>query len=94
MEYWLHIFILVGIAATLGLSYNLIAGYAGLLSICHAAFYGLGAYTAALLALKGGYSFLVASGCAVLACAAFGVLVGWPSLRIKDDNFSNSSSSS
>ena len=52
MEYLLHILILIGIYIILSVSLNLIAGYAGLLSIAHAAFYGVGAYVAALLALK------------------------------------------
>jgi len=52
VEYLLHILILIGIYIILSVSLNLIAGYAGLLSIAHAAFYGVGAYVAALLALK------------------------------------------
>ena len=52
MEYLLHILILIGIYVILSVSLNLIAGFAGLLSIAHAAFYGVGAYVAALLALK------------------------------------------
>ena len=52
MEYLLHILILIGIYVILSVSLNLIVGFAGLLSIAHAAFYGVGAYVAALLALK------------------------------------------
>ena len=44
MEYVLHILILIGIYAILSISLNLIAGYTGLLSIAHAAFYGVGAF--------------------------------------------------
>ena len=59
MEYLLHILILIGIYVILSISLNLLAGYAGVLSIAHAAFYGVGAYVAALLALKVGSPFLV-----------------------------------
>ncbi|MDP2641861.1 MAG: branched-chain amino acid ABC transporter permease, partial [bacterium] len=48
MEYFIHLAILVGIYAILGLSLNLIVGYTGLLSVTHAAFYGIGAYATAI----------------------------------------------
>lgn len=87
MEYLLHILILIGIYSILSVSLNLIAGYAGLLSIAHAAFYGVGAYVAALLALNLHSSFLINIICAVLLSAVLGALVGIPSLRIRDDYF-------
>jgi len=65
----------------------LIAGYAGILSIAHAAFYGVGAYIAALMALNLHSPFLVNILCAVVGCGVIGALVGIPSLRIKDDYF-------
>ena len=55
MTYLLHILVILGIYVILAVSLNLISGYAGLLSIAHAAFYGIGAYCAALLALFLGY---------------------------------------
>src|SRR3989338_2458925 len=51
MEYLIHLAILIGIYGILGLSLNLVVGYTGLLSITHAAFYGLGAYVTAILSL-------------------------------------------
>ncbi len=87
MEYLLHILILIGIYILLSVSLNLIVGYAGLLSIAHAAFYGVGAYVAALLALKLNSPFLANIVCAILLTGMLGVLVGVPSLRIKDDYF-------
>lgn len=87
MDYVLHICIAIGLAASLALSYNLVAGYAGLLSICHAALYGISAYTAALLAVKCGFSFLSASACAVAVASATGALIGWASLRARGDDF-------
>lgn len=87
MEYLLHIFILMGIYIILSLSLNLLAGYTGLISISHAAFYGIGAYTTALLALKLNSPFLVNLICAIVISGLFGLLVGLPSLRIRDDYF-------
>src|SRR3989304_5862885 len=51
MDYLLHILILIAIYSILVISLDLIAGYTGLLSIAHAAFYGIGAYATALLSL-------------------------------------------
>jgi len=87
MDYLLHILILIGIYVILSVSLNLIAGYTGLLSIAHAAFYGVGAYVAALMALKLHSPFLVNVVCAVVLSGLLGALVGIPSLRIRDDYF-------
>jgi len=85
--YIINILILVVLYSILSISYNLIVGYLGVLSIAHAAFYGVGAYVAALMALKVGSPFIVNIICAVLLAAVFGLLVGVPSLRIKEDYF-------
>ena len=87
MEYLLHILILIGIYVILSVSLNLIAGFAGLISIAHAAFYGVGAYVVALMALKLHSPFLANIVCAVLLSGLLGALVGFPSLRIRDDYF-------
>jgi branched-chain amino acid transport system permease protein len=87
VEYLLHILILIGIYVILSTSLNLIAGYTGLLSIAHAAFYGVGAYVAALMALNLHSPFLLNILCAIILSGLLGALVAWPSLRIKDDYF-------
>ncbi len=87
MEYLLHILILIGIYAILSVSLNLIAGYTGMLSIAHAAFYGVGAYVAALMALNLHSPFLVNVVGAVILSGLLGAVVGIPSLRIRDDYF-------
>jgi branched-chain amino acid transport system permease protein len=87
MDYLLHILILINIYIIVGISLNLVAGYTGLLSLSHAGFYGVGAYTAALLSLKLGLSFLLTIPAAILVAAFVGLLIGWPSLRIRDDLF-------
>jgi len=87
MEYLLHILILIGIYVMLSVALDLIVGYAGLLSIAHAAFYGIGAYAAALLALNVHSPFLANLACAIILSGILGALVGIPSLRIRDDYF-------
>lgn len=87
MEYLLHILILIGIYVILAESLNLIVGYTGLLSIAHAAFYGVGAYVAALMALRVGSPFVINVICAVLISGLLGGLVGIPSLRIREHYF-------
>lgn len=87
MDYAVHILVLIGIYAILSTSLNLIAGYTGLLSIAHAAFYGVGAYVVALMALKLNSPFVVNIICAIIVSGLLGALVGVPSLRIRDDYF-------
>ena len=87
MDYLIHILILIEIYYILATALNLIAGYTGLLSIAQAAFYGVGAYIGALMALNIETPFLANLFCAAVLCALFGILLGLPSLRIHDDYF-------
>ncbi len=72
--------IYLGMAA-MGL--NLLTGYNGQVSIGHGAFFGLGAYTTALLMHEQGWQFLPTLLVAAPLCFAVGVLVGFPALRVK-----------
>jgi branched-chain amino acid transport system permease protein len=81
-QYFLHLLIMAGIYVILTSSWNLLMGYAGLLNLGHAAFYGVGAYTSALLALKLGLSPWAGVICGGLLAAASGFLLGIPSLRL------------
>jgi len=85
MEYILHILVMTGIYIILTMSLNLVVGYTGLPSLGHAAFSCVGAYTSALLALNLGLSPWL--GLLIGACVAalLGVVVGFPSLRLKGD---------
>jgi len=56
MEYIFHIVILISIYGILALAQNLVMGNTGLLTIAGAAFYGIGAYVAAILATKAGFN--------------------------------------
>jgi len=85
MAYLLHILILINIYIIIAISLNLIAGYTGILSIAHAAFYGVGAYVAALLAVNYGTPFLLNVVVAMAMAGAVAAVVAFPSLRIHDD---------
>ena len=63
-------------------SLNLVTGTAGLLSLGHAGFYGIGAYAAALLSTRLGLSFLATLPLAGVAAGAVGVLVALPTMRL------------
>ena len=87
MEYLLHVLILFAIYTALTVSLDLVAGRAGLLSIAHAAFYGLGAYTSTLLAVRCGAPFIIGvlGGMVVTSLTSF--IISLPSLRLHDDYF-------
>ena len=82
--YVLSIISLVGINIILALGLHLISGLCGQVSLGHAAFYGVGAYTAALLA-KAGYPIWVTLPSAMAAAAFAGFVVGLCSLRVRED---------
>jgi branched-chain amino acid transport system permease protein len=87
MEYIFHTLILICIFGTLGASLNLIAGYTGMLSIAHASFFGVGAYTAALLSLSTNIPFPVVTLSSIAVSCVVGMLLIAPSLRVKGDYF-------
>ncbi len=66
---------------------NLILGYTGLLSLGHAAFYGVGAYTTAILMTQYGFSFLPALVISGLLALFFGMLLGLPTRKVRGDYF-------
>ena len=68
----------------LAISLNLISGYCGQISLGHAAFYGIGAYTAALMA-KAGLPGPINLLAAMAVAGAAGVVVGMASLRVRED---------
>ncbi len=74
-----------GLYIMLGLSLNIIVGYAGLFQLGHAAFYALGAYTAAILNLRLGMPLLWTFPASVLVAALFGYLITRPILHLRGD---------
>lgn len=86
-QYFLHMLILVGVYIILALSLNLIVGYTGQLSLGHAAFYGIGAYASALLAMELKFSFIPTLLFAGISAAFIGFVLGVPSLRLRGPYF-------
>jgi branched-chain amino acid transport system permease protein len=81
-EYFLNIAVLAGIYVILTSSLNITNGYTGLFSFGHAAFYGIGAYTAAILATRAGWGFWLTLPAAGVVAAAFGAALAVPTLRL------------
>lgn len=64
-------------------SLNLLMGYAGQISLSHAAFYGLGAYVSGVLSAKFGWPPLAGLGAAIVIAACCAFLIGFPALRLR-----------
>jgi len=80
--YWFRVATTIGVFAILTMSANLITGTTGLMSLGHAGFYGIGAYTAALLATKLHWPFLLTLPAAGAVTAFFGILLALPTMRL------------
>lgn len=81
--YILGIGVMFLIYAMLTVSVNLITGFLGITSLGQAAFFGIGAYTAAILSTRYNIGFIPGAISAILIAAIFGVIIGIPTLRIK-----------
>ena len=82
--YVVSLLCVIGINMILALSLNIITGFCGQISLGHAAFYGVGAYAAALLAKAGApVAFCLVAG--ALAAGIVGTLVGLSALRVRHD---------
>ncbi len=85
MGYLISIATFACIWAVLALSLNILTGYAGQVSLGHAAFFGIGAYASAMLTVKAGWSFWPAFVAAILITGIVGGFLGLPSLRVRHD---------
>ena len=83
----LNLLILVLMAAQLGVAWNLLGGYAGQVSLGHAAFYGIGAYTSTLLLLNFGINPWLGMLAGGLVAALLSLAFGWSCFRLKGHYF-------
>jgi ABC-type branched-subunit amino acid transport system permease subunit len=84
-EYALSLVALVGIFAILAMSYDLVLGYTGMLSIAHGAFFGIGAYATALSLLRLGLPFWAALLLSFCVAAVVAALIAGPATRLAGD---------
>jgi branched-chain amino acid transport system permease protein len=80
--YYLQILTFIGINTLLALGLNMLMGYAGQVSLGHAAFYGIGAYATAIISGTYGISPWLALPCAVVCAVSIACIVGLPTLKL------------
>ncbi len=86
-EYVVYVMVLAFLFATLTASYDLLLGYTGQLSFAPGAFYGIGAYTSALLTLRTGMPFWIALPLTGLFVFGVSAAVGYPALKLRGAYF-------
>jgi branched-chain amino acid transport system permease protein len=84
-NYAMRIIIYIGLYIVLALGLNVVMGFTGLLNIGHAAFYATGAYTTAILMTKFGISFWLTLPVGMAIGISLGLIIGFPTLRLRDD---------
>jgi len=82
-RYALYVINHIGIAAIAAIGLNILIGYTGQISLGHGAFFGVGAYSAAILATIVGFPFWLSVLCAGVITALVGMVFGIPSVRLK-----------
>jgi branched-chain amino acid transport system permease protein len=86
-DYQLTVLFRVALFAALGLAWNLVGGYAGQLSLGHAAYFGIGAYCLALFHEKLGAPIAVALAIGIVAAAAAAAVIGRVAFRLRGPYF-------
>jgi branched-chain amino acid transport system permease protein len=86
-SYWMHILILVIMWSVIGMAWNLLGGYCGQVSFGHAAFFGVGAYTAGILYNKLGISAWWGLPLSIFIVTIFALVIGYICLRLKGPFF-------
>jgi branched-chain amino acid transport system permease protein len=87
LAYILNLATLICINAVLAITLNFIIGYAGIFSVAHAIFFGVGAYTAANVALHLGGSLFLAVPAAMAVAAGLSLALALPALRVRGEYF-------
>jgi ABC-type branched-subunit amino acid transport system ATPase component/ABC-type branched-subunit amino acid transport system permease subunit len=86
-SYYQLMMTLVLIWATMGLGWNMLSGYSGMISFGHAAFFGLGAYTTTIAFVKFGITPWLGIPLGILVGVVAGVLIGIPTFRLRGHYF-------
>ncbi len=84
-RYFMDVAIMILTYIMLGWGLNIVVGLAGLLDLGYVAFYAVGAYSYALIATTFGWSFWICLPLAGVFAAFFGILLGFPVLRLRGD---------
>jgi branched-chain amino acid transport system permease protein len=87
VAYIINLAVLIGINAILAVTLNFILGYAGIFSIAHAMFFGVGAYTAAFVAMKFGAGFIPATLAGMVVSGVISLALALPALRVRGEYF-------
>ncbi len=82
-KYIVFVACVCGVSVISALGLNILTGFTGLISMGHAAFMGIGAYTAAILSAKAGFPLLAALPLGGIMAAITGLVVGVPTLRLR-----------
>jgi branched-chain amino acid transport system permease protein len=85
--YAVNLAVLISINAILAVTLNFILGYAGIFSIAHALFFGVGAYTATYAAMKLGAGFVPATAAGMILAALISLALALPALRVRGEYF-------
>jgi branched-chain amino acid transport system permease protein len=84
-DYVTSVAVTVATYGMLGLGLNIVVGFAGLLDLGYAAFFAIGAYTAALLTTNFNWNFFAALPLAIIFTGVAGAIIGYPTLRLRSD---------
>lgn len=87
MDYILFVLVIINIYIILTISLNLIMGYTGMISVCHAAFMGIGAYVSTILMVNYHWNFLWTLPLVILFTIMISAFFGIASLRVKGDHY-------
>ena len=87
MNYWMGVATLTGIYMIAILGVSILTGFTGLFSMGHAGFMAIGAYTSALITKTFHVPILVGVFCGMLTALVIGLIIGYPTLKLKGDYF-------
>lgn len=86
-SYYQLMMTLVLIWATMGMSWNMLSGYSGMISFGHAAFFGLGGYTMTIAFVKFGITPWIGIPLGIVVGVIAGLIIGWPTFRLRGHYF-------